>query len=77
MTVVVVFFLRIGINDKILGGICKIVSVTLHRYKDTTSQSYVKSLITAMLKQHPDAAVKHLTCVIIEQALWHTNVVPT
>nr|XP_012138451.1 PREDICTED: translational activator GCN1 isoform X2 [Megachile rotundata] len=66
-----------GINEKIVNGICKTVSLTLHRYKDTASQSYVKNVIVELLKKQPEATVKHMTNVVIEQATWHKNVVPT
>lgn len=67
----------LGINEKIVSGICKTISLTLHRYKDTASQSYVKNLIVELLKKQPEATVKHMTNVIIEQSIWHKNVVPT
>ncbi|XP_017884303.1 eIF-2-alpha kinase activator GCN1 [Ceratina calcarata] len=66
-----------GINEKIVNGICKTVSLTLHRYKDTASQSYVKNLIEELLKTQPEATIKHMTNVIVEHATWHKNVVPT
>ncbi|XP_033358048.1 eIF-2-alpha kinase activator GCN1 [Bombus vosnesenskii] len=66
-----------GINEKIVNGICKTVSLTLHRYKDTTSQSYVKNLIEELLRKQPAPSIKHMTNVVIEQATWHKNVVPT
>ncbi|KAM0733122.1 Stalled ribosome sensor GCN1 [Formica fusca] len=66
-----------GINDKIVNGICKVVSLTLHRYKDSASQSYVRNLIIELLKKQSEAAIKHMTTVISEQATWHKNVVAT
>lgn len=69
--------LVLGINEKIVGGICKVISITLHRYKETSSQSYVKNLITALLKKQPEATVRYMTSAIAEQAAWHRNLVPT
>ncbi|XP_011307361.1 translational activator GCN1 [Fopius arisanus] len=66
-----------GLNEKIVSGICKVVSITLHRYKDTASQSYVRKLIVELLKHQPDATIKGMTGVIMEQAIWHQNIVPT
>ncbi|XP_076383364.1 lethal (3) 80Fj [Megalopta genalis] len=66
-----------GINEKIVNGICKSLSLTLHRYKDTASQSYVKNLIVELLKKQAKATVKHMTNVIVEHATWHKTVVPT
>lgn len=66
-----------GINDKIVNGICKVVSLTLHRYKDGASQSYVRNLIVELIKQQPEATIKHMTTVISEQATWHKNVIAT
>lgn len=65
----------IGINEKIVNGICKALSLTLHRYKDTASQSYVKNVIIELLKKQPEATMKHITTVIAEHATWHKNVV--
>lgn len=67
----------VGINEKIVGGICKVVSITLHRYKETTSQAYVKNLIIALLKKQPEATVRFMTSAISEQATWHKGLVPT
>lgn len=66
-----------GINEKIVHGICKTISLTLHRYKDTASQSYVKNLIEELLKKQPEPSIKHMINIVIEQAAWHKNVVPT
>ncbi|XP_011149210.1 eIF-2-alpha kinase activator GCN1 [Harpegnathos saltator] len=66
-----------GINEKIVNGVCKVLSLTLHRYKDSASQSYVRNLIVELLKKQPDATVKHMTAVVTEQATWHKNVVAT
>ncbi|XP_008548705.1 eIF-2-alpha kinase activator GCN1 [Microplitis demolitor] len=66
-----------GINEKIVSGICKVISITLHRYKDSKSQSYVRNLITELLKHQYAHGVKYMTGIISEQALWHQNVVPT
>ncbi|KAK0174572.1 hypothetical protein PV327_010330 [Microctonus hyperodae] len=66
-----------NINEKIISGICKVISITLHRYHDTASQSYVNNLIINLMKYHQKFTVKHMTSIIIEQALWHQNVVPT
>ncbi|XP_046621828.1 eIF-2-alpha kinase activator GCN1 isoform X1 [Neodiprion virginianus] len=66
-----------GINEKIIGGICKVISITLHRYKETSSQSYVSNLIVALLKKQPEATVRFMTSAIAEQAAWHKNLVPT
>ncbi|KAK0092981.1 hypothetical protein PV326_000188 [Microctonus aethiopoides] len=66
-----------NINEKIVSGICKVISITLHRYHDTGSQSYVNNLIIALMKHQHEFAIKHMTSIIIEQALWHQNVVPT
>lgn len=71
------YYIFIGINEKIVHGICKTISLTLHRYKDTASQSYVKNLIEELLKKQPEPSIKHMINIVIEQAAWHKNVVPT
>lgn len=60
-----------------MGGICKIISLTLHRYKDTASQSYIKDVLVALLQKYKESAVKHMSGVINELAIWHKNTVPS
>ncbi|XP_075147200.1 lethal (3) 80Fj isoform X2 [Haematobia irritans] len=44
-------------------GICKIVATTLTRYKDSTSQCLVRSLIIDLLKFHHDASIEGMMTV--------------
>ncbi|XP_058803320.1 stalled ribosome sensor GCN1 isoform X2 [Phymastichus coffea] len=66
-----------GINEKIVGGICKSIPITLPRYNDTASQSYVKNLIVALIKNHFQVTVKNLTSIIVEQAAYYETLIPT
>ncbi|XP_034945471.1 eIF-2-alpha kinase activator GCN1 [Chelonus insularis] len=66
-----------GITEKVVIGLCKVISITLHRYKDTASQSYVKKLISALLNHHQDFTIKAMANIVVEQALWHQSVIPT
>lgn len=67
----------IGINDNIVKGICKVVGLTLHRYRDLKSQQFVKELIEKLLDKQGEWSVKHLTGVLAEIAVQQKNVVAT
>uniref|UniRef100_A0A1B6CCQ0 TOG domain-containing protein n=1 Tax=Clastoptera arizonana TaxID=38151 RepID=A0A1B6CCQ0_9HEMI len=45
-------------------SLCKVLHLTLFRYRDPASRSYVRDTIVAMAKQYPDKTMKHLTSVI-------------
>lgn len=66
-----------GINDNIVKGICKIIPLTLLRYRDLKSQQFVRNLIRALLDDHPEWTVKHLSTVLLEIAQQYKNVVAT
>ncbi|XP_053680198.1 eIF-2-alpha kinase activator GCN1 [Anopheles nili] len=53
-----------GINATIVRGICKVIGTTLTKYKDAESQSLVKELLVAVLKQHPDLTYEHFNAVL-------------
>ncbi|KAJ9595704.1 hypothetical protein L9F63_013117, partial [Diploptera punctata] len=61
----------------IIRGICKVLQLALPRYRDSTSQYYVRKLIIALVKQHGDWTMKHLTATLSDIASAHKNLVPT
>jgi uncharacterized membrane protein len=66
-----------GITEGIIRGICKILQLALPRYRDSTSQFYIRNLIIALVKQHGDWTMKHLTSTLSDIAAAHKNLVST
>nr|CAD7442358.1 unnamed protein product [Timema bartmani] len=66
-----------GISESIVRGLCKVLQLTLPRYRDSTSQSYVKSVIISLVKQHGDWTIKHLTASLTDIAVSHCHLIPT
>lgn len=50
-------------NPKVILGICKIITITLTKFKDAFSQSLIKSLILLMLKHHPAPTMESFNAV--------------
>ncbi|XP_072911784.1 stalled ribosome sensor GCN1 [Hemitrygon akajei] len=53
------------VNDKDLPdaavkGLCKLFCLTLHRYRDATSQRALRAVIQQLVERHPEATTKHL-----------------
>lgn len=67
----------IGITEGIVKGICKVIQVTLPRYRDNSSQILVKELIVQLLKLHPEWTLRNFVGVLGEIAAQHKNVVST
>lgn len=67
----------VGISDGIVKGICKVIPITLPRYRDLKSQQFVRNLIKALIEQHPEWSIKHLSTVILEVAQQQKNIVAT
>lgn len=66
-----------AITEGIIRGICKVLQLALPRYRDSTSQFYIRNLIIALVKQHGDWTVKHLTSTLSDIAAAHKNLVST
>ncbi|KAJ8966633.1 hypothetical protein NQ314_003400 [Rhamnusium bicolor] len=66
-----------GINESIIRGICKVLLLTLPRYRDSSSQLLVRNLITVLLEKHPETSIKCLTSVLLDFAAQHKNLVVT
>nr|CAH7734834.1 unnamed protein product [Callosobruchus chinensis] len=65
------------INEGIIKGICKVLVLTLPRYKDTCSQQYVKDLIVALIEKHTDVTIRSLTSVLLSFAEQYKKIVVT
>ncbi|KAL1494916.1 hypothetical protein ABEB36_010427 [Hypothenemus hampei] len=66
-----------GITEGIVKGICRTVPLTIHRYRDSTSQSYIKKLIVALIEQHPEVSVKTFLGLFSELAAQFKNIIVT
>jgi len=67
----------IGITEGIIRGICKVLQLALPRYRDSTSQFYIRNMIIALVKKHGDWTMKHLTSTLSDIASAHKNLVST
>ncbi|CAH0604472.1 unnamed protein product [Chrysodeixis includens] len=55
-----------GITEPAVRFVCRLLILTLHRYRDSTSQSYVKSLVTYLAANHREWTLKGLLPVLLE-----------
>ncbi|KAL1132575.1 hypothetical protein AAG570_010527, partial [Ranatra chinensis] len=66
-----------GFSEAVVRGLCKVLQMTLPRYRDVTSQSFVNSLIKALCTCHPDWTMKHLTPTLSDAARINATTAPT
>ncbi|XP_039292554.1 eIF-2-alpha kinase activator GCN1 [Nilaparvata lugens] len=66
-----------GITENLVKGICKTLQLTLPRYCDGQSRSYVKNTISALIKEHPDWTMKYLTAILADSANQNLALVST
>lgn len=52
-----------GVTSSIIRTICKVVAITLTKYKDPFSQNLVRGLILSLLKHHADWALENFNAV--------------
>jgi hypothetical protein len=71
------FFSFTGITEAIIRGICKVLQLALPRYRDSKSQFLIQNVIIALVKQHGDWTMKHLTSTLSDIAAAHKNLVST
>lgn len=69
--------LFVAVTEPVVRGLCRVLQLTLLRYKDGSSRSYIKSTIIALCKQHPDWTMKHFTGVLFDVAQMYSSIVPT
>ncbi|KAJ8723024.1 hypothetical protein PYW07_004204 [Mythimna separata] len=55
-----------GITEPAVRFVCRLLVVTLHRYRDSTSQSYVKGLVAHLAATHREWTLKGLLPVLLE-----------
>ncbi|KAG5899951.1 hypothetical protein JTB14_002498 [Gonioctena quinquepunctata] len=66
-----------GINDAIIKGICKVLLLTLPRYRDSFSQQLIRNLIVSLLQEHPETSIKCITSSLLEVSSQYKNIVVT
>ncbi|CAH0406720.1 unnamed protein product [Chilo suppressalis] len=55
-----------GITEAVVRFVCRVVASTLHRYRDSTSQSYVKGLLVYLASHHREWTLKNLLPVLFD-----------
>lgn len=55
-----------GITEPVVKFVCRVLLLTLNRYRDSTSQSYIKSLLAYLAKEHKDWTLKNLLPSLLE-----------
>lgn len=55
-----------GITEPAVRYVCRVLMLTLHRYRDSTSQSYVNSLLTYLASSHREWTLRSLLPVLLE-----------
>lgn len=66
-----------GITESIVKGICRVVPLTLHRYRDGASQFNIKKLIVSLIETFPDVATKCFIGLLADLAVSFKNLVIT
>lgn len=67
----------LGINESIVKGICKILLLTLPRYRDSSSRLLVRTCLVALLEKHTESSIKCLTSVLSDFTAQYKNLVAT
>ncbi|XP_038215346.1 eIF-2-alpha kinase activator GCN1 [Zerene cesonia] len=55
-----------GITEPAVRFVCRVLTLTLHRYRDSTSQSYVKGLLAYLATNHREWTFKNFVPVLVE-----------
>ncbi|CAG9759746.1 unnamed protein product [Ceutorhynchus assimilis] len=66
-----------GITEGIARGICRVVPLTLHRYRDGASQSFIRKLIFALVDKHPEVSINCFIELFSELAIQFTALIST
>uniref|UniRef100_A0A069DYI0 Putative translational activator gcn1 n=1 Tax=Panstrongylus megistus TaxID=65343 RepID=A0A069DYI0_9HEMI len=66
-----------GFNENIVRGTCKVLQLTLPRYRDSDSQRYVLSIISSLSSVHPKWTFKHLSPILNEVAAVYASITAT
>lgn len=55
-----------GITEPAVRFVCRALTITLDRYRDTTSQSYVRDLLVHLTTTHREWTLKTLLPILME-----------
>ncbi|XP_052737701.1 eIF-2-alpha kinase activator GCN1 [Bicyclus anynana] len=66
-----------GITEPAVRFVCRVVLLTLNRYRDSTSQSYVKSLLAYLSTQHREWTLKSLLPALLEVSEQLRHIAPS
>lgn len=64
-------------NENIVKGICKVLLLTLPRYKDSHSQHIICKLISNLVEKHPETTIKTMIPLLLDVAKREKTVVTT
>lgn len=67
----------LGIVEAVVRGLCKVIHLTLLRYRDSWSKGLVRGLISALATHHPDWTIKHLVPILSDIGSTYSNIVAT
>lgn len=66
-----------GITEQIVRGVCKVIQLTLLRYRDSGSKALVRQLLTTLTTNHSDWTIKHIVPVLSDIGQTYSNLVAT
>lgn len=64
-------------NENVIKGICKVLMLTLHRYKDSRSQKITQKLICNLVEKYPETSIKTIISLLLDIANRQKNVIAT
>lgn len=68
--------LLLGITEQVIRGLCKVIQLTLPKYRDAQSQHLVKNLIVSLCKEHPIWAIKYMNIILKDIVSQNINEAP-
>lgn len=64
-------------NENIIKGICKVLLLTLPRYKDSFSQQIIHKLLGNLVQKHPETSIKTIISLLLDVANREKNIITT
>lgn len=64
-------------NENIIKGICKVLLLTLPRYKDSFSQQIIHKLLRNVIEKHPESSIRAMISLLLDVANRQKNIVTT
>ncbi|XP_046688091.1 eIF-2-alpha kinase activator GCN1-like [Homalodisca vitripennis] len=66
-----------GIVEPVVRGLCKVVQLTLLRYRDSWSRALIRDLVSSLASHYPDWTIRHLVPVLVDIGAVYCVLVPT